>query len=68
MAKTDFELFKEAFETLMLMDYGIGIDDCTDEEELRQEFEAGATAQGFVDYLGEKRDLIKQERYKPFYS
>lgn len=49
--------FKEKFEELLLRKFGITINDCTDEEQLRVEFETGSTPEEFVDFIGDKHGL-----------
>lgn len=55
------EQFKEEVGNLLMKDYGIGIGDCTDDDELEVEFKTGSIAQEFVDFIGEKHDLTKMK-------
>lgn len=52
-----FDKFKQDFELELLYRFGLKIEDITDEDQLRQEFESGGKFNDFVEYLGEKHDL-----------
>jgi hypothetical protein len=57
MEKKTFEDWKAEFEKILMDKYGITINDCTDEEQLKTEFKDGSSPQEFVDWIGEKYDL-----------
>lgn len=52
-----FEKFKTEFEDKMVAKYGIGINDCTDEDQLRVEFKTGSTPDELVEFFASKHDL-----------
>ena len=52
-----FELFKEKVEKLLSKRHGITIGDCTDDDQLKIEFEDGSTPEDFVEYIASKYGL-----------
>ena len=58
MEKTQtYEEFKKEFEDTLMERHGITINDCTDEEQLKREYEDGSSAVDFVEWIADKHDL-----------
>lgn len=52
-----FEQFKQEFVDKLFKKYGIGINDCTDEDQLKTEFEDGFTPDEFIEFIADKYNL-----------
>lgn len=61
--KQTFTQWKRQFELILLETYGVTVDDCTDEERMKLEFENGASPQSLVDFLGEKYAMSKMNEF-----
>lgn len=58
MEKTQtYEEFKKEFEDTLMERHGITINDCTDEEQLKREYEDGSSPSDFVEWIADKHDL-----------
>ena len=53
------EEYKTEVENKLMSTYGVGINDCTSEEEIFSAFENNETTKEFVEWIGEKYDLTK---------
>ncbi|MBP7846039.1 MAG: hypothetical protein KA007_01235 [Candidatus Pacebacteria bacterium] len=58
-----FAEFKKEFEDKLFSKYGITIGDCTDENALMVEFEDGATAEEFIEFLADKHNLTPKNSF-----
>lgn len=60
-SKKTFEEWKQEFETLLFKKFLITVDDCTNEEQLRREYNDGSSVEEFVNWIGEKYELTPSE-------
>jgi hypothetical protein len=51
------DVFTKQVDELLMNEYGVTIDDCTNKMEIEQEFNDGTEADHFVRYIGSKYDL-----------
>lgn len=57
LAEERFNEFKTELGATLMKKFGVGIGNCTDDEQIRIELKDGATVEDFSDFLGEKYDL-----------
>ncbi len=55
--------YKQKVSNLLIMKYGIGIGDCTDEEAIEVAFNTGETVEEFVDGIADKYSLSPLESF-----